>query len=163
VYNAFEPWLKAVPPQMQQLLESGDKQDFDQFFNEGMQRATPAERQNWEWRAKPYGLQSPFDVFTAARKYNLSDVVEQITTPLLITDPEGEQFWPGQSQQLLRNCRDPSNSSPSPPTRAPTATANHWHDHFSNSACSTGSTKPWPRPAEDDHRAARNQRAPLHV
>ena len=24
----------------------------------------------------------------------------QITTPLLITDPEGEQFWPGQSQQL---------------------------------------------------------------
>ena len=99
VYNAFEPWLKAVPPQMQQLLESGDKQDFDQFFSEGMQQATPAERQNWEWRAKPYGLQSPFDVFTAARKYNLSDVAEQITTPLLITDPEGEQFWPGQSQQ----------------------------------------------------------------
>jgi hypothetical protein len=28
-------------------------------------------------------------------------VVDQITTPLLITDPEGEQFWPGQSQQLF--------------------------------------------------------------
>jgi hypothetical protein len=105
VYNAFEPWLKAVPQQMQQLLESGDKQDFDQFFNEGMQQATPAERQNWEWRAKPYGLQSPFDVFTAARQYNLTDVVEQIATPLLITDPEGEQFWPGQSQQLFQKLK----------------------------------------------------------
>ena len=54
-----------------------------------------------ECRAKPYGLQSPFDVFTAARRYNLADVVEQIRTPLLITDPEGEQFWPRQSQQLF--------------------------------------------------------------
>jgi hypothetical protein len=26
--------------------------------------------------------------------------MQQITTPLLITDPEGEQFWPGQSRQL---------------------------------------------------------------
>ena len=23
-----------------------------------------------------------------------------ITTPLLVTDPEGEQFWPGQSERL---------------------------------------------------------------
>ena len=64
-----------------------------------MQQATLAERQNWD--APPYGLQSPFDVFSAARQYNLADVVDQITTPLLITDPEGEQFWPGQSQQLF--------------------------------------------------------------
>jgi hypothetical protein len=28
-------------------------------------------------------------------------VVERIKTPLLITYPEGEQFWPGQSQQLF--------------------------------------------------------------
>ncbi|HJY46011.1 MAG TPA: hypothetical protein VJ301_15425 [Propionibacteriaceae bacterium] len=101
VFDAFQPWLKNLPPEMQQLLDSGDKQDFDQFFDEGMQQATPAQRQNWQWRAKPYGLQSPFDVFTAARRYNLSDVADQITTPLLITDPEGEQFWPGQSQQLF--------------------------------------------------------------
>jgi len=70
-----------------------------------MQQATPAERQNWEWRAKPYGLESPFDVFTAVRQYNLDEVVDQITTSLLITDPEGEQFWPGQSQQLFDKLR----------------------------------------------------------
>jgi hypothetical protein len=27
---------------------------------------------------------------------------QQITTPLLITDPEDEQFWPGQSEDLYR-------------------------------------------------------------
>ena len=32
--------------------------------------------------------------------YRLGDEVEQITTPLLITNPEDEQFWPGQAQQL---------------------------------------------------------------
>ena len=101
VYDVFEPWSKNVPPELLQLLDSGDKQTFDRFFNEGMQEAPPAQRQNWEWRAKPYGLQSPFDVFSAARQYNLADVADQITTPLLITDPEGEQFWPGQSQQLF--------------------------------------------------------------
>ena len=105
VYDVFEPWAKAVPAELRQLLDSGDKKDFDRFFDEGMKEATPAERQNWEWRAKPYGLQSPFDVFTAARQYNLAEVVDQITTPLLITDPEGEQFWPGQSQQLFDKLR----------------------------------------------------------
>jgi hypothetical protein len=94
-----------VPAEFLQLLDSGDKEDFDQYFNEGMQEASPAERQNWEWRAKPYGLQSPFDVYSAVRQYNLADVVDQITTPLLITDPEGEQFWPGQSQQLFDKLR----------------------------------------------------------
>jgi len=58
-------------------------------FDEGMQPAPPAQRQNWEWRAKPYGLRSAFGVFTAARRYNLADVTDQITTPLLITDPGG--------------------------------------------------------------------------
>jgi hypothetical protein len=100
-YDVFQPWRKAVPAELLQLLDSGDKQDFDQYFDQGMQEATPAERQMWEWRAKPYGLQSPFDVYNAARQYNLANVVDQITTPLLITDPEGEQFWPGQSQQLF--------------------------------------------------------------
>jgi hypothetical protein len=77
---------------LRQLLDSGDKQAFDQMFDEGMQPAPPAQRQNWEWRAKPYGLRSAFDVFTAARRYNLADVTDQITTPLLITDPKGSSL-----------------------------------------------------------------------
>jgi hypothetical protein len=33
-------------------------------------------------------------------RYRLGDEVNQTTTPLLITEPEDEQFWPGQSQAL---------------------------------------------------------------
>ena len=61
-------WEHVITPVLDFLLARSD-----------VESATPAERQNWEWRAKPYGLDSPFDV------------VDQITTPLLITDPEGEQ------------------------------------------------------------------------
>ena len=28
------------------------------------------------------------------------EAIGRITTPLLVTDPEGEQFWPGQSRRL---------------------------------------------------------------
>ena len=34
------------------------------------------------------------------REYHLRDVAGLIECPLLIADPENEQFWPGQSQQL---------------------------------------------------------------
>jgi hypothetical protein len=33
-------------------------------------------------------------------QYRLGDEVAAITTPLLIIEPEDEQFWPGQSQAL---------------------------------------------------------------
>lgn len=36
----------------------------------------------------------------AVRAYTVADVAGQITTPLLILSPEGEQFWPEQSGQL---------------------------------------------------------------
>jgi hypothetical protein len=42
----------------------------------------------------------PFDLFTEVRKYQVHDVVGQITTPLLILDPDNEQFFPGQPRQL---------------------------------------------------------------
>ena len=34
------------------------------------------------------------------RRYTVADVAGSITTPLLITDPEDEQFWPGQPARL---------------------------------------------------------------
>ena len=38
---------------------------------------------------------------SAARAYALTDeVIGQITCPVLVTDPDHEQFWPGQSREL---------------------------------------------------------------
>jgi hypothetical protein len=101
VHNAFAPWWENLPREMQELLDAGDREQFDRWIEEGMRQATPAERQNFAWRAKPYGLSSPFDVFSAARRYNLGGLTADITTPMLVTDPEDEQFWPGQSRALF--------------------------------------------------------------
>ena len=45
-------------------------------------------------------MTDPFDLFTEVRKYQVRDVAGQITTPLLILDPDHEQFFPGQPRQL---------------------------------------------------------------
>ena len=100
VYDAFEPWWTALPQPLRDCLDAGDRHRFDQLMAAGMHQASAAEQQNWAWRAKPYGKTSAYDVFTEARRYTLDGVVSQITTPMLITDPEGEQFWPGQSRRL---------------------------------------------------------------
>jgi len=51
-------------------------------------------------RLRPYGTTSPAEVILLTRAYNLRGVIHQIRCPMLIADPEGEQFWPGQSQHL---------------------------------------------------------------
>jgi hypothetical protein len=61
-----------------------------------------------KFRSFPYGTDSPYDMFTRAREYRLEpDVIKQIQCPMLITDPEGEQFWPGQSQELYEALESP--------------------------------------------------------
>jgi hypothetical protein len=51
----------------------------------------------------PFAKPTAYDTFKAATEYNLRDVVGAIQTPVLITDPEDETFWPGQSQHLYDN------------------------------------------------------------
>ncbi len=51
-------------------------------------------------RSKPYGRADPFDLFTEVRKCQVRGVVGQITMPMLILDPDNEQFFPGQPREL---------------------------------------------------------------
>src|ERR1022692_4891191 len=52
------------------------------------------------FRMRPFGMTSYYDAFHAVREYNLSEVASRIKCPMLITDPEGEQFFPGQARKL---------------------------------------------------------------
>jgi hypothetical protein len=57
---------------------------------------------------RPYGVTSPYEFFSASRDYALSDeMIAQITCPVLVTSPENEQFWPGQSDALLDKLTGP--------------------------------------------------------
>jgi hypothetical protein len=92
--------LGQVPHFMAKLLDAGEREKFDRDMELSL-KFSPSTRVLMAYRMRPYGTDSPYEFFTAARDYALTDkMVEQITCPVLVTDPDHEQFWPGQSQQL---------------------------------------------------------------
>ncbi len=100
VVDVSTSWLQHLPKEMVAMLDDGDRKTFEEWMQFGT--STPQEAQEFAWRAKPYGITDPFDLFDEVRKYKLEpDVIGMVTTPLLVTDPEGEQFWRGQSKQLF--------------------------------------------------------------
>jgi hypothetical protein len=98
VVDVSRPWLEHLPPELVQLLDTGQKDAFDQVMSGA--GGDPAVARTFAFRARPYGITDPFDLFTAVRQYDLRAVAGAIRTPLLITDPDGDQFFPGQSEEL---------------------------------------------------------------
>jgi hypothetical protein len=85
---------------MVDLLERGDKTSFDEGMRFGVEHSSDA-AYTIRFRFRPYGLDSFFDVYQRVQDFRLTpDVVSRISCPMLITDPEDEQFWPGDSQAL---------------------------------------------------------------
>ena len=71
-----------------------------EFMEEGLRPSGDAVRQNVEGRMKPYLAESYYHLFKKVRQYNARDVIQQIQCPLFIADPDDEQFWSGQSQEV---------------------------------------------------------------
>jgi hypothetical protein len=106
VVDVSTPWTDPLPHVMRSQLREGKQGVFDREMHlaELFQHDT---KTTLAIRGHPYGVQngSRFALFQTVAEYRLGDEIEQITTPLLITDPEGEQFWPGQAQQLYDRLR----------------------------------------------------------
>jgi len=105
VMRVADSWEAHLPAPMVQLLDDGDRDSFDA----AMDAALPADtRAVLAWRMAPYGTDSWFEAYTAARKMTLDpETVAAIRCPTLVLDPDNEQFWPGQSKKLfdLLTCR----------------------------------------------------------
>ncbi|MBV9323602.1 MAG: hypothetical protein JO352_07460 [Chloroflexi bacterium] len=103
VWDVSSSWgLSRFPPPLLQLFRSGNKSQFDQAIQQGL-ASDPAAGATLAFRSRPFGFDSTFDTYTAVQQYALTDeLVSQIRCPMLVADPEGEQFWPGQSQQLYQ-------------------------------------------------------------
>jgi hypothetical protein len=100
VVDVSTTMLAQLPHFLVKLLGAGDREKFDREMGWAL-KLSPSTRTMMQWRMRPYGVDSAFDFFTAARAYHLTD--EQfaaITCPVLVTDPEHEQFWPGQSARM---------------------------------------------------------------
>jgi hypothetical protein len=97
VFDVSTSWMRHLPPEMLALLDGGRQEEFDRFFFEGVDQST---RAMFAFRSRPYGFASPYETYRAVRDYTLAAVVDRIRCPMLICDPEHEEFWPGQSRQL---------------------------------------------------------------
>jgi dienelactone hydrolase len=93
-------WTAHLPEALLELLNSGQKDAFNAAMAQALASTSPEAARTMAFRSKPYGMTDPFDLFTEVRRYQVRDVAGQITTPLLILDPDNEQFFPGQPQQL---------------------------------------------------------------
>ena len=100
VFDVSTAWTEKLPKGMMKLIEAGEREKFERNFRFAEHFMGKTTRQTLAFRMKPYQTESMFDSIQAVRAYRLDDVVDRITTPMLITDPEDEQFWPGQSRRL---------------------------------------------------------------
>lgn len=91
-------WLEQLPPELTALYEAGEKTKFDEVMGRALN--DPVARQTWEFRSRPYGVDGYSAVLDEIVKYDVTDIAEQILTPLYIADPDGETYFPGQPAEL---------------------------------------------------------------
>jgi hypothetical protein len=99
VWDVSTAWVQSLPRSAIELLTAANQVKFDNLIRVQLRlnsRAAAA----LLLRIRPFGRSSVYEAFKAVQEYNLTNVVDQIRCPMLVTDPEGEQFWPGQSQKM---------------------------------------------------------------
>jgi hypothetical protein len=95
-------WTDPLPSTIRRRLEDNDRAAFDRKLHLA-ELFSPATTATLRFRGDPYRIdnESRFELYRAVQQYRLAAEVEQITTPMLVTDAAREQFWPGQSRQLF--------------------------------------------------------------
>ncbi len=100
VMDVSTSWFRNLPKPMIELIDAGEEKTFNQIMTTELKSAPAAVRQGIEFRMKPYCNDNYCQVFKEVRRYNLRDVIKQVKCPVFISDPDDEQFWPGQSQEV---------------------------------------------------------------
>lgn len=113
VFNVATAFTSNVPPDALEALNTAQgaaldqiKKEFDEEVNKGLQES-PVVRYTLDSRMAPYGTASFADLLLMVQAYTLKDVIGQIRCPMLVADPEGETFWPGQSKQVYEALTGP--------------------------------------------------------
>ena len=94
-------WTARLPKPLLDMLNSAGKRSVQCRHGAGNRQLGKPPARTLAFRGRPYGVTDPFDLFTEVRKYHVRDVAARITTPLLIMDPDNEQFFPASPGSLL--------------------------------------------------------------
>lgn len=99
VVDVSASWTAPLSRGMVGHLNAGHRREFNQAL--ALAARLPGLARTLTYRSRPYRHADWFDLYRAVQEYRIdASVAARIETPLLITDPEGEQFWPGQSAIL---------------------------------------------------------------
>jgi hypothetical protein len=99
VVDVSASWTKQLGKSMTAMLDGGDRAKFTKYFELALK--IPGLRRTVTFRARPYRYTDWFDLYQQVRQYRITpEIAAAIETPMLLTDPEDEQFWPGQSRAL---------------------------------------------------------------
>lgn len=109
VWDVGRSWHAHLPKSMEKQLAAGERDKFNRGMDWGT-RFSKATRGSLAFRMRPFGKEAPFAVYEALEEYKLDGVAERIECPILITDPEHEQFWPGDPKQLYDAVSTPEES-----------------------------------------------------
>jgi hypothetical protein len=101
VLDVSRSWKKDLSERMRGPLERGARVAFDREMHLA-ELLSPGLSAKLESNGKPYGVESEsrYELYKTVESYALGAETAQIATPLLITDPEQERSWPGQSKEL---------------------------------------------------------------
>jgi hypothetical protein len=101
VVDVSRSWTANLPHHLVDLYDKGEKAAFDEEFALGMHLpGSKAARTQWTFRSRPYGVAGYSAVIDEVRRYDVSGVAGQITTPLYVIDADGDQFFGGQPAEL---------------------------------------------------------------
>jgi Prolyl oligopeptidase family len=106
VVDVSTSWTDPLPDELHALLRAGELAAFDREMHL-TELFAPGAATLLHTRAAPYGLDggSRAALFKTLAGFRLGDEVERIRTPLLVTDADGEPFWPGQARALVDRLR----------------------------------------------------------
>jgi len=102
VMDVSSAMMEKLGKHMAHTFEKGDAEKFNKEMKMGLRFMGKAGRRELEFRMKPYCTNDYFDWISQARQFNVRDVIERIKCPIFIADPEDEQFWPGQPQEVYQ-------------------------------------------------------------
>lgn len=110
VVDAGTSWRSQFPDALMKLYRAGERAAFDGAIEAAVE--DPAAIAMGFKRMEPFGTSSVYDVLTELERWDLTDIAGSIRCPTLITDPEDEQFWPGQPGELYALVRAPKTLMP---------------------------------------------------
>ncbi len=116
------PGARIFRQELLDLLGRIPDEEFDAYLDKGL-TDDPVARLSLAKRLEPFGTSSTAAVLRELEKWDLTSVAPGIQCPVLITDPDDEQFWPGQSRQLY----DLVGSSVKELVRFTAADGANWH------------------------------------